>query len=236
MRKEPDIHFSLGFVLQLTDTTTGRPVSDRGPEISVDGIGQRFVSKEPGVFAVMYDGEKNCQITVKTAGYYKKTAQIQLDDRPLEIPVVDLSMVPGNNDPIFCELRGKKTGLDSIMGIPYSSWNLRVKNYDPETGRMKLFNPHKVPTRQTEYGLINLDKKCFEILKVIREIDAETVVLAEKLRPIFIENAPVARIISGWVGEDGTYVFRVRKRREAEEYLMRYQVRGKEYYDIKTLI
>lgn len=235
MRNECTVCHKLDFVVYLQDTVTGELIRTSQVEFFCDGNPQFAVRKEPGIYAFLNMGTGDAAMTVRAAGYRERRFRFVPEtfsnrEGAGMVPLLWLSMVPGSSCPQKHQLHtvsGTLEEMESICGIPWAGWQMRIREFEKKTNTVKLFNPHGRYLYPVDYGIIDQEKKTFELFTVKEQIGAEEIRIAGSFPADFTVNSPVERVVEGTV-EQGKYLLQLRQ--DVEAYLIRWTVRGRIYY------
>lgn len=235
MRNEAGVCHKLNAVIYLQDTVTGELVTTSQVEFFRDGKLQAAVRKESGIYAFLNMGTDDIAMTVRAFGYCDRQIRVSQEvyaeaERSCTVPLLWISMIPGTSYPQKNQLHtisGTMDGIQSVCGIPYTGWQMRIREYDRKAGCMKLFNPHGRLLYPVDYGIMDQEKKTFELFTVKEQINAEEIRILAPVTSKFSVNSPIERAVMGSVKE-GNYLLRLR--RDVESYLIRWSVQDHIYF------
>lgn len=226
------IKYRLDLVLQLIDTTTGREVLEGNIKMFRNGIQFLPIGKGAGRFLCINMGREDFELQINVYGYESSTVSVRFSQLEREIPMKEVFLIPDGTVQKGAELQvltGKLQGITSIEAIEMGRADLYIKDYDSK-GKMTIFNPHNLQLQNVHYGLLHSKSNSYENFTIKKIINMSEVVINSDFSGIFQENNAIKRIIFGIVWEDGRYLLKGRKTRDEKEYLVKFCVKGKYYF------
>jgi len=223
------ISHRLDLSIVLIDTTNGFHVDER--EVSFtkdDGALPLPVYRGDGTHLFIDSGRENFLMHVFVRGYEKVDVYVDYEKMDGLLPMKEIFLIPSENMSggiEFATLSGKLPGLRNASLVVLSDVVARTDAYDERKKILKVFEKgYRINMEGSPYGLINEKEKCFQILEVVSQPDSDKVKLKEPMEGEFFRNAPICRMMFGYVEPDGSYLIRVRDDRSKLKCLIRYEV------------
>lgn len=226
------IKHSLDLAINLIDTTTGRHVGDSSVEFIFDKeLMPRPIPRGSGTFIIMGFGRENFHMQIKLKGY--ETAYVDVDYEKLDkrLPLQNVFLIPCvspllSNDVI--SLKGNLFGLSELALVRMIDVRAHSDAYDAKKRILTVFEKgNRLNMEGSPFGIIGSDKDHFEIIEIVDQKADDKVILKDPLMEEFFRNAPIARIIFGYVNSDGDYNISVRNDGADLRCILRYTFNGK---------
>ena len=229
--EEGVIRCKLDLVIRLTDTTTGMAVSEYSAQFTFNKKPIRPRPGDNGNYILVNSGRENGLMQAEVFGYEPSSAYVDYEQLDENMPMIDLFLIPSENmfpDPqdIFT-LSGRLEGLSSLEAVHLGRPSSSTREYDPKRRILTIFMPNRrMNMIHSYYGIANIAQGTFEDITIVSDLGGKRVRLKEPLQEEFSPNSPIFRIIFGKVGEDGSYLLRVRNDGKNQKHLIKYVVNG----------
>lgn len=221
------ISHRLDLCMNLIDTTTGFKIKESIVEFSFDKAGiPNPINREEGVYLMINSGRENFLMQIKVRGYEPRSYYVDYEKLDSNLPMVEIFLIPSESisgGVSLCTLKGKIPNLQKVSLVIKSDIVARTDAYDERKRILTVFEKgYRLNMEGSPYGLVNEREKTFEFIEVISQPDSDKVKLKQALTGEFLRNAPICRIIFGYVEPDGSYLIRVRDDRSKLNGLIRY--------------
>ena len=230
-----EIRYRLDLLLRLLDTTTGQIVTERDVRIFRDGNVTRPISRGNGNYVFLNIDREDSFMEIRVFGYEDAFIQVRYEELDEHLPIKDVFLIPSENTARgeqLLSLTGQLSKLEAIEAVRLGRATCSVKKFDSRKCIMDLFRTNGPSMEETSYGLLHTDDMTFEAFEVEKVISPVSLKLKKPLQEEFRENAPIARIVYGQCGKDGSYLLRVRDDAASVKYLIRYVVNGTPKYQV----
>lgn len=223
--------YRLDLAVRLVDTTSGKTLPGRLANVFIDG--DLFTpSVKPDECMVFQNiGKDAFHLTIQVKSYEDADLDIDLKKLSDKVPIIDLQMVPGkealSSGRLF-SLEGSLPGIQEIHGIRLGDRFCVIRNFDPKSKKLQIFNPHHRSMERVEYALVNTAEKVFESFKVMKQVTEQICVVDRKLTMKYQNDFPVTPLISGKVFPDGRYCLRVRDEGIDARWLVSWNMTGED--------
>ena len=225
------IHHKLDLAIRLVNTVTGRVVEERNVKFITPLTGVKAIPKQGGMYLFLNLECEEFEMDIHVYGYESGKIQIKLSEYQGTMPIREVYLLPLET-PMredLLTLRGILSGIEEIEAVSLSDTNCCIKEFDARKRIMSVLNQRNVRFHHIHYGLINREKTEYEHFEMEKEISPQEIKCKQKLEKEFFINQPIVRVIFGQVKEQGEYILRVTKEKDAK-YLVRYVVEGKTFY------
>ncbi len=232
MKPQALIHHKLTLVISLRDATTGKEVYENDVMFHMPPNIRAPISKRPGVFIFINLETSDFDFQVDVHGYEPVEVKVRSDSINENLPMRDVFLIPyeyprGRYETLA--LKGRMENLQEIGAISLTEPVLSVKKYDERKKELSLMNQHRAELSAVHLGLYNESQHVFDVLDVEKDISKQLIKLRSSPEHGCEINQPIMRIVFGQVKQDGSYLLKVLDRDPAE-YLVRFVVDGKPYY------
>lgn len=221
------IHHRLDLLLKLIDTTTGYEIEERDVHFYEDEKEIFPLFRGGGTYVFINFERTDRVFRIKAYGFEPAETEICYETIDSCIPIKEVFLIPSENmvklQPVLT-FSGKLPGISSIEAVCLEPSNACICEFDAKKRRIKLFRTLRMNTENIYYGLIHLERQTYEKFEVVKALPDSCMEIREPLKEEFSVNSPVARIVFGQAGKDGSYFLRVRDDREELNYLVRYVV------------
>lgn len=232
---EAVIRHQVSLILRLIDTTTGNAVPETRVQMLKAGKPLQCFAKGDGIYVLINVAKEDFFLQVNVYGYEERRMWVQYEELDSRMPMSEVFLMPkerhtGGED--ILALRGNLPGIESIEAVKVGEHDCYMKSFDEEKLTMNLFNPHRRKMKNVHYAFVNAEKKTYEHFKVLKEISECMVMIDHIPKKTYGVSFPIARVIFGMTGEDGSYALYVRDDAKEAVYLVKYQVKGKEKFQL----
>jgi len=204
----------LDLALKLMDATTGYSISDRGARFIIDGDEVRFIPRGDDHYILLNYGRRNMSLQIVVDGYESRTVCIDYEELDETCPMKVIFLIPSENSYLregLLTLKGRIPGLRNISLIERNMCVAHTDTYDPKKKIMTVFEKgYRLRMDGSSYGILDTGNVGFCVFEVAKQPTENSVVLNEPLAEEFRRNAPIHRIVEGYVNPDGSYRLTVR--------------------------
>jgi len=204
----------LDLALKLMDATTGYSISDKMARFIVDGKDVRFIPRGDDHFILLNYGRVNMTLQIVVNGYETKSVSINYEELDETCPMKVIFLIPSENSYLregILTLKGRIPGLRSISLIQRNMCVAHTDTYDPKKKIMTVFERgYRLRRDGSTYGILDTGNVGFCVFEVVKQPTENSVVLKSELAGEFRRNAPIYRIVEGYVDPDGSYLLAVR--------------------------
>ena len=225
------IRHSLDLALHLVNAVTGKAIEEYNAKFLTKYPGLKAIPKQGGMYLFLNMVREEFEMEIHVYGYEPQKIQIRFPENQEKMPIREVYLLPLET-PIredILTLRGNLSGIEEIEAVSLNDANCCIKEFDARKRIMSVLNQRNVRFHHTHYGLVNREKTAYEHFEVEKEISPQEIKCKKKLEKDFFINQPITRVIFGQVGNQGDYVLKVANDEKAQ-YLVRYIVDGKTYY------
>ena len=223
----------LNLVLRFIDTTTGKPVSGTELMLSADGKPLHPIEKEQGTLIFTELERIDFILEIKSRSFESCTVPIRFSELDSKVPEADIQLIPSstNVSPVPCiGLQGCIPGISDLTAVRIGDNSCLIREFDPRKRLMTIFNPHRLELGRTSYALVDPDKRSFELFRILKRIDDNTVKIDRILESEFNNYFPITPIFLGKTSDDGNYILRVRDDSSNPNWLIHYKIADKSYF------
>ncbi len=228
------IKSTLDLLIRLQDTTTGLSVEERDVHFFIDGEEIRPLSRGFGNYILINYGRENGLMQIDVYGYVRFEKYLDYETMDERLPTLDVFLIPSENNRSghgTLSLTGTLKGLSSLECIHPGRPISGIREFEPKKKIMTIYAPNRrMNMVHSYYGLFHSEANTYECIEILEQLDANKVRLRDALSEEFAVNDPICRRIFGKVGEDGSYLLRVRDDGKRQTYLVRYIVDGETRY------
>ncbi len=216
----------LDLLVRLFDTTTGALVNENIVFFRKNDQMIRPEMRGTGTYVFINTGRENFLMRIEAKGFDEVETEVDYEALDDHLPALDVFLMPSESTfqrERFFSFSGTLPFLEAIEAVNLSRPVCTLNEYDPKKQILSFFgvNGGKVRLDSVWYGLLNADKTGYEKIRVTDQTSPTSVKLNTPLKEEVTSNLPVMRILFGRVGEDGTYLLRVRNDGGGQVYLVR---------------
>lgn len=223
----------LDLALRLVDTTTGRNVSGRGVEVTLDGTRTRFGEKPDHILILQHLEKRQFRIKITSPAYETAELEVDLDAMDSKLPLLEVHLVPGSKYPggmEFWEVAGRLPGIQELSAVRLGENACLIREFDPRRRQAKVFNPHHLAMDRVHYALVDPDRGECEPFRILRMIDDQTLKLDRILEMKFKNYFPITPVVFGKIAPDGSYIMRLRDDAADARWLVRWVAEGEVHF------
>ena len=233
MEAQTTIHHRLDLAIRLVNTVTGKVIEESDTRFLTSTPGLKAIPKGGGLYLFLNMEKRDCDMEVLVYGFESQKINICFSELEKEkgLPIREVYLIPLDN-PIkdsILTLRGNISGIEGIEAVSLMDVNCCIKEFDARKKIMTVLNQRNRRFHHIHYGLINRERSAFEHFEVEKELSIQQIKCKKALENPYTINQPLVRIVFGQTNEHGDYVLKVAKE-EITQYLVRYVVNGKEYF------
>ena len=223
------IKHSLGLAINLIDSSTGKHLGDSQTNFTFSRNDiSKPVIKGAGTFIILGYCRENFYMHLSHPGYV--TIRVDVDYEKLNpmLPMLDVFMIPDqgyslNSDII--SLKGSLLGLSELSLVRMTDVRAHTDAYDTKKRILTVFEKgNRLNMEGSPFGIIGPTKESYEIIDVTGQCGDNKVILKNPLMEEFFRNAPISRIIIGYVEENGNYTIAIRNDGADKRAILRYVV------------
>lgn len=227
------IHHRLDLAIRLINTVTGKVIEEKNTTFLTSSPGLKAIPRGGGLYLFLNMERVDFEMEILIYGFEPQKIKILFSDLEKQkgLPIREVYFIPLDN-PIqdtILTLRGNISGIEGIEAVSLTDVNCCIKEFDARKKIMTILNQRNLRFHHIHYGLINREKSAFEHFEVEKELSIHQLKCKKALEHAFMINQPIVRIVFGQIKERGDYVLKVAKE-EITQYLVRYIVDGKEYF------
>lgn len=217
---------SIGLVIRLIDSISGREISERNVLFDLpEEIGSP-IARGNGVYLFINMIREDFELEVHVYGYESGRAKIVFQDLDEKMPIQELYLLPldlpaGGID--ILTLRGNMPGIKAIEAVSLNEVTCSIKSYEKRKNIMVVMNPHNFSLSRIHYGLLNLERTRYTKIQIEKELSHTQLQLKGGLEEEWVFNQAIQPIIWGKVSDNGDYMLRVADSKNAV-YLVRFEV------------
>jgi len=204
----------LDLAVKLMDATTGYSISDRRARFTVGGEDVRFIPRGDDHFILLNYGRRNMVLQILVDGYESRNVSINYEELDENCSKKVIFLIPSENSYLregLLTLKGRILGLRSISLIERNMCVAHTDTYDSKKKIMTVFEKgYRLRMDGSSYGILDTGNVGFCVFEVGKQPTENSVVLKEALAEEFRRNAPIHRIVEGYVDPDGSYRLTVR--------------------------
>lgn len=204
----------LDLALQLMDATTGHSLTSSGVRFIADDEDLHFIARGDDNYILINHGRNNMNLQIVAEGYEPRNVVIDYEELDENCPSKVIFLIPSENSYLregLLFLRGRILGLRRISLIEKNACVAHTDTYDPKKKIMTVFEKgYRLRMDGCSYGILDADNVGFQEFKVERQITESSIQVAGELSEEFHRNAPIHRIVEGYVDPDGSYLIAVR--------------------------
>ncbi len=225
------ISYRLDLAVFLIDTTTGFHVSDPDVEFTFDRENvPKPIRRSDGMYILINHDRADMLMTVKARGYERMTVPIRYEELDERVPMKEVFLIPSENATNagdYATIRGVLPNLTEVSFIQKGTVLAHIDAYDKRKKIMTVFEKgYRLSMEGSPYALVNTREMKYEWLDIVSQPQTNQVVLKEPIDENFMRNAPICRIMFGYVEPNGSYLIRVRDDRSDLRGLIRFKVDG----------
>ena len=228
----------LDLAVRLTHALTGDPVTDDRAMFCRNGK-KLILRLSGGTDWIGVDtGRQNFVLGVNVRGFEKVFVPVRYERMDLTMPMLEIPLIPEQtewNQSFFVTLEGNLDHLEELQAVPLKGGDLHIISYQEEERSVFLYNPHKNILRFSTYAVVNQKTLEFEIVTVTKAMPDGSCHLAQGLKKSIDGRSYFSRLVYGSVSNEGKYRIRIPRSGDEEEWILRYVVNGKEYFQTTDL-
>ncbi|MCR5033164.1 MAG: hypothetical protein K6A92_09900 [Lachnospiraceae bacterium] len=229
------IRAQLGLLIWLIDTTTGASVEENNVQFFADGTRIRPEPRGAGSFVLINTERKNFRLDTEVYGFEKKSMDVRYEELDDRIPTCVVFLIPSEKNAkgeTVTSIFGNLPFLESLEALDPTKVLCRLVDFTEKTRKMSVIKQSGrfLDMGYGHYGLLQADGKSYEKITVSDTDSVSVLTLADSLKKPYVVNAPVCRVIFGEVRPNGDYLLRVRDDAKNLNLLLRYVVKGEEYF------
>lgn len=236
---EAVISWRLDLVVNLIDATNGKTIQGNDVRFMRNGEKLRLMSKGEAGFILLNDKRENFCLKVSKPGFEEADFSVEYEKLDKATPTVIIFLLPldsgaaaGSN---IVSFSGVLPGIEAIEAVSAGPAYLFAKEFNEKKMTMTLWNPHHLAFADVYYGIRSKEGESFTEFIVKKNLTDESVVTDRAVDMAQLENGAISRIIFGRVGEDGSYLLRVRNERTPLTFIVKYVVNKEERYKVLDL-
>ncbi|MCR5790481.1 MAG: hypothetical protein K6G83_11400 [Lachnospiraceae bacterium] len=227
----------LDLLVRLVDTTTGAEVKERNVLFLKDGQLIRPEPRGTGMYVFINTGREDFLMQIRVFGYDECTVPVSYASLDQRMPVCDVFLMPSESMsgwPELIDFKGNLPFLETIEAVNLNRPLCNFQAYDQKKNLMSVYNASggSVYLDTCCYGLVSREKASYETIEVTGTVTSQSFHLKNPLAPETVQGLMICRIIYGRATKEGDYVLRVRDDAKDLIYLVRYQVKGEERFQI----
>lgn len=225
------ISHRLDLAVLLIDTTTGFHVAQPDVRFTFDRSDvSELISRGNGMYILMNHDRADMLMTVEVSGYERMTVPIRYEELDEKVPMKEVFLIPSENAANagdYATIRGVLPELSEVAFIQKGTVLAHIDGYEKRKRIMTVFEKgYRLSMEGSPYALVNTKEMTFEWLDIVSQPGTNQVELKAPIDENFIRNAPICRIMFGYVEPDGSYLIRVRDDRSDLRGLIRFKVDG----------
>lgn len=223
------ISYQLDLVVQLIDTTTGKPVREQNVNFQEADKTLRLIDKGDAGYILLNHGRYDFCLKVSAFGYEETQVSIEYASLDRKSPCKEIYLLPLDRQAAGSDivtLTGTLPGIEAIEAVNLEPEDCRIREFDERKRILTLSNPHRLTLRDIHYGVVMQPPDRYEPVRVMSNLSDETVKIDRNAQLNEVQDCPLKRVIFGMVKPDGTYLLRVRDNSSSLKYLVRYLVHG----------
>lgn len=225
---EGNVRYKLDLIVNLLDTTTGIPISQKEVMFRSDGQIVSMLNREEGTYILLNHGRMDMELEISVKGYHILTVPVRYERLSELFPTIEAPMIPvimpyGYSD--MCSLEGNMPGITDLAAISLSRIDALLGAYNAKKNTLRLFESRELD--ENDYAVLHKEDMEFEEFRIVKK--TEKGMLLQLKEPLLKECKPeegIARIVRGKTEANGRYLLRVRMDGKGTKYLVRYTVNG----------
>lgn len=225
---EGKVSFKLDLIVNLRDTTTGLPVTEREVIFHINESVVPFLSREEGIYVLMNYGRTNIDLKITVKGFLAVTIPVRYEELSEQYPFIEVAMIPivrsyGYNS--LGTLSGVMPGITDIAAISLNRTDAMLGAYLAKKNSLRLFETRRLDERS--YAVFHEEEMEFEEFCIVKITEKGLLLqLQSALEKPCKPEEGIARIVRGTIDANGRYLLRVRMDGKGTKYLVRYIVDG----------
>jgi len=225
------ISHRLDLAVLLIDTTTGYHINTSGVKFTFDRPNMpKTVDRGSGTHILLNAGRENMYMTIEVNGYETYVTYVNYEELDERVPMMEVFLIPSEKPSKageYISLKGKLPGLSNVSLLMRHDCVAHTDSFDKKKKILTVFEKgNRLNQEGSPYGIINDATKTFVRMDILENVATNQVRVKEDLTDEFSRNAPICRMMFGYVEPDGSYLIRVRDDRSTLKGLIRYSVDG----------
>ena len=225
----------LDLALALIDTTTGRSVTAGGVILTPEeGLKLDFLDRGNGLYVLIGYNRENFHMSVEVRGYEKCDIYVDYGELDERRPIKEVFLIPSESPEDktgILTLSGRLPGLSELSLIESNKVLARTDAFNERKLLLRVFEKgNRLKQENSPYAVVGADGSSFCRIDVKESTDENTVLLKAAPDAEISRNAPVMRMIFGYVREDGEYRIAIRSSGETNVCMLRYVFDGEEKF------
>ena len=218
---------SLSLALRAVDTATGQNIPARELTVRINGETVRFMEKDDGVLVFQNLSPRSFRLEVSSPYYEPVQRELDLDAMEQKPPLLELELIPGKRFPAWAQLQeveGVLPGIRALTAVSAGDSSCFIREFDPRRRQLKMFNPHHLALERIAYALVDPEQGEYEIFRILRRIDDQTLKIDRALEMSFRNSFPITPVVTGRCSPDGAYRLCIRREMGGPRWILRWTV------------
>ena len=117
---EGNVRYKLDLIVNLLDTTTGIPISQKEVMFRSDGQIVSMLNREEGTYILLNHGRMDMELEISVKGYHTLTVPVRYERLSELFPTIEAPMIPVIMPYCYsdmCSLEGNMPGITDLAAI-----------------------------------------------------------------------------------------------------------------------